>query len=89
MTDDDNKPPVISLAAKRKEIERNFTQERADILKELEETEVAPDQLASITQHVMFTEWAIYKSALMLDYHGIDRDARAVVELAKLLMHRK
>jgi len=43
-----------------------------------------------LTQHVILVEWAIYKSALMLDYHGIDfRDARAVVELAKLLIHRK
>jgi hypothetical protein len=51
MTDDDKTTPIISLAAKRKESERDFAQERADLTKELEEIGVAADQLAAITQH--------------------------------------
>jgi hypothetical protein len=86
MTSTDNKPPVISLAAARAERLRDFSQERADITKELEEINVAADQLAAITQHVMFVEWAIYKAALMLDYHSIERDAEAVVQLAELII---
>ena len=90
MSDNDKTTPVISLAAKRKESERDFAQERADLTKELEEIGVAADQLAAITQHTMFIEWAVYKAALMLEYHALDyRDARAVVELVKLMIHRK
>jgi hypothetical protein len=88
MTESDNKPPIISLAAKRKESERDFTQERADLTKELEEIGVAADQLAAITQHTMFIEWAVYKAALMLEYHGLERDPRAVVELVKLMVRK-
>lgn len=90
MTDESEKPPIIiSLAAKRKESERDFAQERTDILKELTEIGVDADQLAAITQHVMFLEWAVFKSALMLQYHGLDQDAQAVVELVRLMVYRK
>jgi hypothetical protein len=89
MKDDSDKPPVVSLAAARAERDRDFSQERADILRELEEIEVAPDQLASITQHVMFVEWLIFKSVLMFDYHNLERDPRAIVELAKLMASPK
>ena len=88
MTESDDKPP-ISLATERKARERDFDQERADILKELEEIGVAPDQLASVTQHVMFIEWALYKANLMLDYHDIERSPDAIVELTKMLVRGK
>ena len=83
MTDEKNSPPVISLAAKRKESERDFSQERADLTKELEEIGVTS---AALVQHVMLVEWAVYKAALMLDYHSLDRDPRAAVELVKIML---
>src|SRR5215831_20466243 len=85
MTSTDDKPP-ISLAAVRAEGERNFTEERANILKELEEIEVAADQLASITQRLLFLDWATYKAVAMLDSRDLEHDPRAVVELIKLIV---
>jgi hypothetical protein len=84
--DDDKPPPVISLAAARAERDRDFRQERLDITKELVEIGVDETRLAAITQHVMEIEWAVFKSALMLDYHGLERDPRAAVELVKIML---
>ena len=81
--DDDKPPPVVSLAAARAERDRNFTQERLDLTKELEEIGVTS---AALVQHVMLVEWAVYKAALMLDYHSLDRDPRAAVELVKIML---
>jgi hypothetical protein len=90
MTEESNKPPIISLAAKRKESERDFTQERLDLTKELAEIGVDESRLAALVQHTMEIEWGVYKAALMLDFHGLDyRDARAVVELVKLMVRGK
>jgi hypothetical protein len=88
MTEESN-TPIISLAAKRKESERDFSQERADLTKELEEIGVDESRLAALVQHTMEIEWAVFKAALMLQYHGLDQDARSIVELTKLMVHRK
>jgi len=82
--------PTISLAAKRKrkEIERDFIQERADLTKELQDIGVDPDKLAAIVQRVMFVEWAVFKAACMLEYHGVAQDPQAVIELVKILERR-
>ena len=85
MTDESNKPP-ISLAAARAERERDFRQERLDLTKELVEIGVDESRLAALVQHTMEIEWAVYKAALMLDYHGLDRDPRAAVELVKIML---
>ena len=74
MTDESNKPP-ISLAAARAERERDFRQERLDLTKELVEIGVDESRLAALVQHTMEIEWAVFKSALMLQYHGLDQDA--------------
>jgi len=84
--DDDKPPPVVSLAAARAERDRNFTQERLDLTKELAEIGVDESRLAALVQHTMEIEWAVYKAALMLDYHGLDRDPRAAVELVKIML---
>jgi len=86
---DDDKPPVISLAAARAERDRDFRQERLDITKELVEIGTAEHELAGVTQHVMFVEWALYKANLMLDYHDIERSPDAIVELTKMLVRGK
>jgi len=84
--DDDKPPPVVSLAAARAERDRNFTQERLDLTKELAEIGVDESRLAALVQHTMEIEWAVFKSALMLQYHGLDQDARSVVESVKLIV---
>jgi len=84
--DDDKPPPVVSLAAARAERDRNFTQERLDLTKELAEIGVDESRLAALVQHTMEVEWAVHKAALMLDYHGLDRDPRAAVELVKIML---
>ena len=55
MTDEttDNKPPVISLAAARAERDRDFSQERLDLTKELEEIGVDESRLAAFVQSTM------------------------------------
>ena len=88
MTDESNKPP-ISLAAARAERERDFRQERLDLTKELVEIGVDESRLAALVQHTMEIEWAVFKSALMLQYHGLDQDARSIVELTKLIVREK
>jgi len=89
MTDESNKPPIISLAAARAERDRNFTQERGDLTKELAEIGVDESRLAALVQHTMEIEWAVFKSALMLQYHGLDQDAGSIVELTKLIVRGK
>ena len=86
MTDETDKPPVVSLAAVRAEGERNFEEERANILKELEEIEVAPDQLAAITQRLLFLDWACCKAVAILDSRELERDPQVVFQLIKLIM---
>ena len=88
MTDESNKPP-ISLAAARAERERDFRQERLDLTKELVEIGVDESRLAALVQHTMEIEWAVFKSDLMLQYHGLDQDARSIVELTKLIVREK
>ena len=88
MTDESNKPP-ISLAAARAERERDFRQERLDLTKELVEIGVDESRLAALVQHTMEIEWAVFKSGLMLQYHGLDQDARSIVELTKLIVREK
>lgn len=88
MTDESNKPP-ISLAAARAERERDFRQERLDLTKELVEIGVDESRLAALVQHTMEIEWAVFKSALMLQYHGLDQDAGSIVELTKLIVRGK
>ena len=85
----DSEKPPISLAAVRAEGERNFTEERANILKELEEIEVATDQLASITQRLLFLDWATEKVLAIFDCRDLEHDPRAVVELVKLIVHSR
>jgi len=87
MTNDDDKAKPISLAVERAKRERDFAQERLDLARELEEIGVT--ELAATVQHVMFVEWAVFKAASMLEYHGIDQDARAVVRLAELMIRGK
>ena len=89
MTDDDKPPPPISLAVERGKRERDFRQERVDLTKELVEINMAPEQIPAFVQRVMEIEWIIFKSALMLQYHGLDQDAQAVVELAKIMVSKK
>jgi hypothetical protein len=88
MSDESNKPP-ISLAAARAERERDFRQERLDLTKELVEIGVDESRLAALVQHTMEIEWAVFKSGLMLQYHGLDQDARSIVELTKLIVRGK
>ena len=78
-TNDDDRPP-ISLAAERKLRERDFAAERTDLLQELKDIGVEEEELV---QHVMFVEWAVFKAASMFEYHGIDQDAQAIVELVR------
>jgi len=47
---------------------------------------VPSDRLAAVTQRVMEIEWAVFKAACMLEYHGLERDPRAIVELAKMMV---
>ena len=77
---------MISLAAAQAERDRDFRQERLDIAKELEDIGVPSDRLAAVTQRVMEIEWAVFKAACMLEYHGLERDPRAIVELAKMMV---
>jgi hypothetical protein len=88
MTESNDRPP-ISLATERKARERDFSQERADLLAELREIGVKEADLESTVQHVMFVEWAVYKAALMLEYHGVDQDAQAVVRLAEIMARNR
>ena len=75
----------ISLATERKARERDFAQERADLLKELQDIGVEEPELAATVQHVMLVEWSVFHAARMLEYHGVDQDAQAVVRLAEIM----
>jgi hypothetical protein len=77
------------LAAERKKFERDFSVERADLTKELQEIGVAADQLDEFVQRTMETEWATCRAVAMLEYWGVPIDAGAVVRLVELIMSRR
>jgi len=81
MTDDD-KPP-ISLAAERKQRERDFATERADLLQELRD--IGIEEPEAMVQNIMLTEWAVFHAARLLEYHSIDGSPEAIIELVKLM----
>ena len=83
-TNDDDRPP-ISLAAERKQRERDFTAERADLLQELKDIGVEEPALAATVQHVMFVEWAVFRAPSMLEYHDIERGPQAIVRLVRIM----
>jgi hypothetical protein len=82
MTDD---KPTIDLAVERAKRERDFTAERADLLAELRDIGLEGAELAATVQHVMLVEWSVFHAARMLEYHGVDQDAQAVVRLAEIM----
>lgn len=85
MTDETNNKPPISLAAVRAEHERNFMEERANIIAELDQIEVAPDQLVPLAKRLLLIDWACYKAVALLDSRDLPHDSMAVVELVKLI----
>jgi len=87
MTEDDK--PIISLAAKRKESERDFVQERRDLLQELRDIGFDESRLAEFVQQVMEIEWMIFRISSMFEYWGIDKDASAIVQLVKIWLAKK
>jgi hypothetical protein len=60
-----------------------------DLTKELVEIGVDESRLAALVQHTMEIEWAVFKSGLMLQYHGLDQDARSIVEFDQIDSTRK
>jgi len=73
----------ISLATERKARERDFAQERADLLKELQDIGVEEPELVATVQHVMLVEWSVFHAARMLEYQDIDRSPEALAVLAR------
>ena len=74
MTDDDRPRPIISLAAKRNESERDFVQERRDLLQELRDIGFDESKLVEFVQQLMEIEWMIFRISSMFEYWGIDKD---------------
>ena len=75
----------ISLATERKARERDFAQERADLLKELQDIGVEEPELAATVQHVMLIEWCFFHAIRMCEYHDVAQDPQAIVRLVELM----
>jgi hypothetical protein len=82
MTDDDKPTSTISLAAERQRWERDFAQERADLLQELRDIGVEEPELAATVQRVMFVEWATFhrRSDARIPWHRPRRAGRCRID---------
>jgi hypothetical protein len=85
MTKDDDNKPVISLAAKRDEQQRNFAKERSEILKEASELGLSDEEATAVAHEVMLCGLFIYKAFVSLDHWDSDVSGDAVVKLAGIM----
>jgi hypothetical protein len=84
MKDDDKH--VISLIEKREERERNFAQERDDMIKELSEIGLSIEKATAIAEDVLLCDSLAYQAAIILDRWG-EENAETVIRLVEI-MHR-
>jgi len=83
MTDDD-KPP-ISLAAERKQRERDFTAERELLIKELLEIGQSPERAAAIAQDMLYYDWLCLQATVILERWDLEPTAEATGRLVEIM----
>jgi hypothetical protein len=83
--DDDEKPAAISLAAERKQRERDFAQEREQMLAELSDIGLSPEKATAIATYVLQTDWLTLQATLILERWELDLTAEAVVRLVEIM----
>jgi len=65
-TNDDDRPP-ISLAAERKQRERDFGQEREQMVRELLDLGLPAAKATAIANDVLFYDWLIFRCSNILE----------------------
>ena len=86
MTESNDKPPVISLAAKRKESERDFGAERELLTKELLAIGQSREQAGAIVNDMLLLDWYVPQAVTILERWDLEQDAQAAVELVKIMV---
>ena len=76
MKDDDK--PVISLAAERKKQERDFAQERDNMIKELSELGLPSERAAAIAEDVLYCDWLVLQATIILERWDLEQNAQIV-----------
>jgi hypothetical protein len=87
MTEKDDDKPVISLVEKREAQERDFAQERADMIKELVEFGLSMERATAVAENVLLCDWLFLQATIILGRWDLEENTEAVVKLVEM-MHR-
>jgi|SRR6516164_6115738 len=79
-----HKPP-ISLAAERKQRERDFTAERELLIKELLEIGQSPERAAAIAQDMLYYDWLCLQATVILERWDLEPTAEATGRLVEIM----
>jgi len=86
---DDNKPVIISLAAKRKDAEgRDFAQERGENVRHLLQIGLSEQEATAIADEVLLWDWLVFQARMSLDRWEGHASSEAVVQLAEMMRRR-
>jgi hypothetical protein len=87
MTEKDDDKSVISLVEKREAQERNFAQERADMIEELLALRLSMERATAIAENVLLCDWLFLQATIILGRWDLEENTEAVIKLVEM-MHR-
>ncbi len=87
MTEKDDDKSVISLVEKREAQERNFAQERADMIEELLALGLSMERATAIAENVLLCDWLFLQATIILGRRDLEENTEAVIKLVEMMHH--
>jgi|GraSoiStandDraft_1057264.scaffolds.fasta_scaffold432979_1 hypothetical protein len=87
MTEKDDDKSVISLVEKREAQERNFAQERADMIEELLALGLSMERATAIAENVLLCDWLFLQATIILGRWDLEENTEAVIKLVEMMHH--
>jgi hypothetical protein len=87
MTEKDDDKSVISLVEKREAQERNFAQERADMIEELLALRLSMERATAIAENVLLCDWLFLQATIILGRWDLEENTEAVIKLVEMMHH--